>query len=155
MYFRYFIYFRTLKFLVNGRKSIDHFEHLSHRRTFRSLARFGIVRRQKRAFARFESSSLKIYLWMPDKGSAPTSTIPLSARIIVADEFYIDRQRCVIVRFAPRNLLHFFPFFFLIRPASRVHAGEQRTERKGMSVWTRERKGEGEWAWHVKTVFSA
>ena len=46
------------------------------------------------------------------------------------------------MRFAPRNLLHFFPLFFLIRPALRVHIGEQRTERKVEGERERERKRE-------------
>ena len=46
------------------------------------------------------------------------------------------------MRFAPRNLLHFFPLFFLIRPALRVHIGEQRTERKVEGERERERERE-------------
>lgn len=65
----------------------------------------------------FRGQFIKIYLWMPAKGSAPKSNVSVSARIIIAATSFIDAERCVIVRFAPCNLLHFFFFFhfFLIR----------------------------------------
>lgn len=54
---------------------------------------------------------------MPGKGSAPQRPRSLvGAYYRRAGNFYRGWRRCVIVRFSPRNLLHFFsPLFFLIR----------------------------------------